>query len=646
MTDTEETKHSGREMTDEELQDFYIRNIPISKIDGRTSYLPLPAKIGTVVFSPTPDSQIEICSTAGGTNDSYEVYLKGIIGIARAVGHKIPKGDYDIQAAQIFFADDGSPEEIRYTLCHKGSGKGVINSPVLPRIEMANDRYVTIHPDDKGRSHCSMIAFTNPIPQAVGQARRLLYVTCENLKNRQWEAFYGVKGYGGEKDYDYTPSPFAGGELAKIATGAPVRTSSMAMTRADLWIKDAKGLPFYSETLGDGTIVTHCVIEPDRLDEECKLEELTGRAWGIVNDYGIETGFINLLFSAYAAEASRPWREPFTIKGTNILKDLGWDTKKKNKSEMLRKLYVLIKKNICSLNTGGIWKIGSEKIKMGFGKHWDLRWEEFDGQATLLGDLPDPMTEFWIKILPGEWTNYFLNQEGHKHRTALHHFGYIARKAIQISPGHYPVAARLAIYLTTMVKDKPMTFKVETLLGKAVSDSDMQSARSNTKSGKAKRYDIKKQWDEALRKLREVGYKIDFGESYAQQLKPDWAMEQEEITGKDLRPLPKNYWNPLMAATVVISSPQMMAAPKGSGLLPEPPKAPDPGRPLTGGVVRELRTSKKMTIAYLAKAIGISSTMLKYIEAGTRTITPAKEEKLRIILGIGRGTSPKARPIL
>lgn len=208
MIDTEEAKQSGRAMTDEELKDFYIRNIPISKDNARTTYLPLPVMIGTVVFSPTPDSQIEICSTAGGTVDNYDTYLNGIIRLARAAGHHIPEGEYDLETAQIFFTDEAGIEEVRYSFRNKNKKKDYARSTELPRIEIADDRRITIHPDDRKRCHCSIMVFTNPIPEATEQARLLLYVICENLGPKQWEAFYEMRGAGETKPHLLSNAPY------------------------------------------------------------------------------------------------------------------------------------------------------------------------------------------------------------------------------------------------------------------------------------------------------------------------------------------------------------------------------------------------------------------------------------------------------
>ena len=72
-------------------------------------------------------------------------------------------------------------------------------------------------------------------------------------------------------------------------------------------------------------------------------------------------------------------------------------------------------------------------------------------------------TEVFLTVRPGLWTEKFLNAAGARAGTALRQFGYLAQATLRIDPYHQELAAKLAVYLTLMIRLRS-TYRIQSLL--------------------------------------------------------------------------------------------------------------------------------------------------------------------------------------
>ena len=424
----------------------------------------------------------------------------------------------------------------------------------------------------------------------------------------------------------HTISPFTNNEIIPIATGAPVSTSTMVLMRSDLWGNDENHLPKYTKKT-DGGIIEHFINAPDSLDEEQKVQWLKENAWSVVDDYDLETAYMNLIYSACAMALPKPWDGEIKIIGSDIIKLLGWDKKRKHmkKGALLNEVFIKAR-NACTFGTGGYWKVGKKGFEIERGAHWVFMGEKWAGQLTFEGK-PDNPTELYIIIRPGLWTKHFMNREGQAEGTALHQFAHIAKQTLQISTAQEPIAAKLALYLITTLRDREKNFKVETLLKAILPDGEFNQALTV----KEKTHALKTQWDNALLRLKDIGWGIRFDSSYPPELIPEWAKNTNEPVKPVKSRLPKNYINDLLEAKVWFTAPAIV---KGLIKAPETKKNQNGLTRLTGIEIKNAREKMNLSARKLSCLMGHSSAWITQIENGNRPITKENEKELRKILKI------------
>jgi DNA-binding XRE family transcriptional regulator len=187
----------------------------------------------------------------------------------------------------------------------------------------------------------------------------------------------------------------------------------------------------------------------------------------------------------------------------------------------------------------------------------------------------------------------------------------------------------------------PWTVKVGTLLDAALDGTQKRGGGyydlAAIRGGKREdRRDVVAQWEEAILALRDLGWTIDFDpETYPEELRPAWALEDKaEEAHRENRRKPKDYWEPLMAAKVLVSPPPGIAAlydksrkPSKKNLLPV--------SLITGDQVRAAREKAGITQGQLAERLGKSRSWVTMIEGGKRNISPEDQAALARELGLG-----------
>jgi len=426
------------------------------------------------------------------------------------------------------------------------------------------------------------------------------------------------------------PSPelplFQSRAVAPVATGGPMLSSAQALLRRDLWTKNDDGKPVYRRRFSQGRVIEHYITTADPTSQY--PEALAGEAaWQIVEQFGIPTAYLHLVFAAHAAAQPSPWQGLFRLQGGDLIKTLGMerrtDVPKPEKLKELAKQAELLG----SVGVWVVWREGKRDLNVRASRMWDVALDIHgqDGRGGA-GAIPSELT---LTVRPGLWTEKFLNRAGRDAGLALRQFGYLAQATLRINPYHEELAAKLAVYLTIMSRLRA-TYRVQNLLAAVEPEATLQQAALQ----RQKRYKFKRRWDDALLTLHDHGWHIHFDPTtYPVALWPDWALP--ETMAPHLQQLPSGYFRLLLAATLTLTPPDPIPSLLGTGLeLPARPTPAVPASPLLGSEIRQAREAKGWSQQHLAMLVGKSQQWVAFIERGQRKIQPQDQATLRTLLGL------------
>ncbi len=412
--------------------------------------------------------------------------------------------------------------------------------------------------------------------------------------------------------------------VTPIATGGPMLSSAQALLRRDLWHEDDDGKPFYRRGFKKGRYIEHYITNADPTSQD--PEALAGKAaWQIVEQFGIPTAYLHLVFAAHAAEQQQPWHDMFHLHGHDLIQTLGMDRRTDlTKAEKLQE----IAKQAGLLGSVGVWVVWSEgkrNLNVRTSRMWDVAIDIHGHDNPRHTEVvPDEIT---LTVRPGLWTEKFLNREGQQARTALRQFGYLAKETLQINPYHEELAAKLAVYLTIMSRLRH-TYRVKNLLMAVESEDTLDHASHDRR----RRYDFKRRWDSALLTLHERRWTIAFdAETYPVSIRPDWALPED--IQPHIRQLPPGYFTLLLAALITLTPPDPIPRLITTGKEKTSRKASTHTPPhLVGSQVKHAREAKGWSQRHLARLIGKSQGWIALIERGKRTIRPGDGERLQDVL--------------
>lgn len=418
---------------------------------------------------------------------------------------------------------------------------------------------------------------------------------------------------------------FQSSAVTPVATAGPILSSIQAMILKDFQ-NDPDGRPVFDKRFSNDRVIQHFITDSNPDSEN--LEALAGKAaWQIVERFGIVTAYIHLIFAAYATDSPEPWKDTFTISGTQLINMLGMDRKRSDltKAEKLKE----VAKRVSDLASLGVciqrWNEGKKDLSVGMGRMWDV-WIELKGSPLLPGFADKDasrfdkieLNEFLVTVRPGLWTSKFLNKPGARNGEALRQFGYLAKSTVQFDPYHEELAARLAVYLTVMSKiNDTSEYKVNTLLDAVLPADTIATTHTDAR----KRHDFKKKWDNALVSLEKKGWHI--------------TSSFDETPYKNR--LPANYWPQFLNSKIGIAPPDpipalLLAGKEKSSRKPHRKVQPKPT--LTGDEIRQAREALKMTQKELAARVGISQPLIARIERGDRKVQPEDQPALQRELGL------------
>ncbi len=413
-----------------------------------------------------------------------------------------------------------------------------------------------------------------------------------------------------------------------VPTFAAFASGITAQIRKDLWHKDASGLAcFQHQAKGNpNNYIEHYITNPG---------DISVLPWNqaeqIIDKFGFNTVKLHLIFAAHTMNQPVPWEGKFSLKASDVIKYLGWDKRTDlpvydKLNEIAKAAFVLDCLLVKSVWVEGRNKKGGINASTPTGRMWSVVVDP-RGQLNLEGKVEKP-EEVYITVQPGLIFQSFLNKAGSRLKEALYQFGYLAQDILRIDPYHDELALRLAIHLTMDSRIHATgKYRVATLLEAMLPHTVIDAARSD----KRKAYDLKQRWDNALKLLLQLGWQIQFDESYPEWLQPgnnapkpeDWRkikiierLLQAKLTINPPEPIPK-----LLAAKVE-------PKPKAQKLQPATATR------LTGDQIRKARVAKGWSQRKLAGWMGVSDVLVGYWEKGKRTPSPDMEAQLRELLPI------------
>jgi DNA-binding transcriptional regulator YiaG len=423
--------------------------------------------------------------------------------------------------------------------------------------------------------------------------------------------------------------------VTPIATPPPMVSSLQAQLRPDQWQQDSSGIGcFQHQAKGNpNNIIKHYIASPGNITVLPWDEALQ-----IIDKFGLTTAKLHLIFAAHTMRQDKPWSSQFTLKGSDLIEEMGWDKNHNSPAYEKRKNIAMVAFVLDCLLIEATWVEGRHKkggilASVETSRMWNVQ-VQLTGQRNLEGKVEQP-DEVYITVQPGLWTRSFLNKAGCQAKDALYQFGYLAQEVLKIDPYHDELALRLAILLTMESRFRTSgTYEVKNLLEALLPQTIIDEARCN----RDKAYKLANRWNHALAALMELSqaFQVEFDpKTYPEDLRP----------GSKARK-PRGYFEQLLAAKITIHPPAPIPGLLTTKTKPEPtqPKLKPARRTtssptsqrakLTGDQIRNARNAKSWSQATLAGWLGVSQRYVSMIERGDRIPTPEQESNIRQLLSI------------
>jgi DNA-binding transcriptional regulator YiaG len=406
-------------------------------------------------------------------------------------------------------------------------------------------------------------------------------------------------------------------------------------------------------------------------------------ALALIEQFDIRAACLHLIYAAFATQLERPWEQQFVISDRQLERYLGLDKNKKLNKQQKLELLLHLAKQPCSLLVYVSWpekgKVKSFSVSRTW--LWEISEPILHFQETLSGY--SELVGFTLQVRAGNWAQYFLNAERCKDATGYYEYGILSQSLLQDVMSlwyNHEGAARLMLWLLFKTRVSNSSVRVGTLIKVAFGSEKIERAREDAFARKR----LVKQWKTLLKVLNEHGWKLTFDSAtYPPQYLPElfdlvslsdipddpqaaaefWAQDASKTEGErltDLTRKPYGGFEQLLTGLVLIQPPadiairlqeikehrSAIAKPLFPGAELDPDYTAQPERKLlssrrqkpsthktqptvcTGEELKQLRIAKGLTQSALASKIGKSTSWVKLVETGRRSITPADQERL------------------
>ncbi|XGV94378.1 MAG: helix-turn-helix domain-containing protein (plasmid) [Leptolyngbya sp. BL-A-14] len=452
-------------------------------------------------------------------------------------------------------------------------------------------------------------------------------------------------------------------QIEMTATGAPVISATQAYLKHPDWSEYEENRLYFHRSFGKGRHIEFYILnkqkhQPGFITSFAEPE--------ILRLYGIHAARLHAVFATYAAQQKEPWKETFTLSGSDLIKILRIHTGNKLKKAAKLKAIADLAWVLGTLGAKIQWQEGYLDLTIvERSMIWIVNVKE-QYQNDLHGN-PLELIEVEIEVQAGQWTRNFLNREGEKQRTALYQYGFINQDVLSIDPYKKELAAALALYLIQNRRSHPSgRYRIQTLLEAVMSVQEIDLIRKD----KLKRSRFVKRFYVLLEDLTEVNFTIQFDDGFPKELLPTWATipkETDNVDPVDSPPqeqrMPDGFFDSWLQGIVMIISPapiegelagfeaskaeatkrlttanntQSLVSSPGEAIAVEAIVVQDdlpPTQELTGALVKQLRQEAGLSQMDVAIAMGMSQSWVRNIEnkLQDKPLKPIYAEQIRRI---------------
>ncbi|MEL6162959.1 MAG: helix-turn-helix transcriptional regulator [Cyanobacteria bacterium J06628_3] len=417
-------------------------------------------------------------------------------------------------------------------------------------------------------------------------------------------------------------------EITGLPTPAPLRASVESHYRPDKWKKGANNFGVFesiSKTNPKNRVEVYVGGEKDGdiLAWEAALQ--------VIDLMGIDAAKLQLVFASYAFNSSIRNKPTFTLKGTEIIKQIGWDKKHRiNASEKLAKI-ASIAFHLGRMLMECTWVEGKPKgnkvdVSVSISPLWVIE-VDARGQKNIFTEKVDAPEEIYINVSPGPWAEKWLNRMGMKAGMALHQFGWLATELLKIDPYHDELALKLAIHLTMASRIKMQDKnQYEHKAGSLLEAIELEARINAAHQEKRQAYNLKQRWDSALTLLMSMNWRVIFDDTtYPEWLRPNSKAKKPSNSRKE------KIIDRLWKAKITIMPPEpipMLLTRKAAPSKLKSAKRTKSETILTGADIRKKREAKGVSQKALAEWTGKTKAWLCMVEKGKRKIDQKQAKHL------------------
>ncbi len=466
------------------------------------------------------------------------------------------------------------------------------------------------------------------------------------------------------------PPLFTQKHYEMMANAIPIVSATEAYTKQPEWHEYSPGKIYFQKRFGKERYIEFYILnkqkqQPEFISNSAEQE--------ILYRYGVMAARLHAIFATYAARQKRPWNEPFSLLGTDLIKILRLNRRKDMTKPEKLKCIAELTWIVGTLGIAIHWREG--KLDLHTTRKspiWTVLYIEEYYQPGIPGIKDDKeLFEVVIRIQPGAWTEKFLNKTGSKVGLALHQYGFIYDKFFDLNPYSQKLAVVTALYILQNQDAHPNgRYHILTLLKAILPSTEIETIRRDRK----KRSRFIKQFHKLLLALVDADFHVEFSSSYPEELRPVWATSPLESSispcednAFEIRAT-SNCFEAWLNSIVKITPPSFSSNTISSNTISElkkeetkivkATKATSEKQlqklsqsnqkisdnhtqtqdfstnelEVTGIMVQQARKSLGLTQAYVASLVGKSVSWVKLIETGRRKIQPKEQEILRSVL--------------
>ena len=372
--------------------------------------------------------------------------------------------------------------------------------------------------------------------------------------------------------------------------------SGVKALRDPNWGKDILGNACYVHKKADksNSCITHYIRDFNNTKEIASLPY--SEATQILEKFGVYPALLHLILAVHFYKQPNPTTTKLTLKGTDLIKDLGLDKRTDlTKEEKLNRVYETITA-VRSLLIKAKWDvIGTVKgRKKSVNVSFDpcVMWDILPVKITdtdLFGN--EKLINIEIRVRTGLWLEEFLSKVGKVANNVFYSYATLSQKILDLDPYHEELALRIALLQSTMDYRQYYTVEqwlVENLLG-------AKSKILEAETDKYTRRNLIRLWDKTLLSLERIGFKNHFdNNTYPENLRPQSERK------------PRGFFERLLEAKIKLT-PETLGKPQSDQDVIEAEKIPfTPEKVYRGEDLKQARLKAIVSPKQIAKYLDCS----------------------------------------